>query len=93
LEKARSGSIEDMTIPELQQIVNVSQRLANRLWTSHETLLKTMETDPAAADSLRYYRPTTALPKPLSEGKPQGKTQDARQQRLQQIIPLTPAQR
>lgn len=71
LERARSGSIEDMTVVELQQIVNVSQRLANRLWSNHQTLLKTMETDPAAADALRYYRPTTTLPQALGEGKPQ----------------------
>jgi hypothetical protein len=71
LERARSGNIEDMTIAELQQIVNVSQRLANRLWGSHQTLLKTMSSDPAAADSLRYYQPTVTLPSAVGEGKPQ----------------------
>lgn len=75
LERARSGNIEDMTIAELQQVVNVSQRLANRLWSSHQTLLKTMEADPAAADALRYYRPTVTLPSAVGEGKPQGEAE------------------
>lgn len=85
LERARSGNIEDMTISELQQIVNTSQRLAGRLWTNHQTLLKTMETDPAAAESLRYYRPTGELPKPVGEGKPQAET-DKRKAGLDQIF-------
>lgn len=85
LERARSGNIEDMTISELQQIVNTSQRLAGRLWSNHQTLLKTMETDPAAADSLRYYRPAGELPKPVGEGKPQAKV-DERKAGLDQIF-------
>lgn len=85
LERARSGNIEDMTITELQQVVNISQRLANRLWSGHQTLLKTMETDPAAADSLRYYRPTGALPQAIGEGKPKGEA-DKRKQGLDQIF-------
>lgn len=85
LERARSGNIEDMTIAELQQIVGVSQRLANRLWSSHQTLLKTMETDPAAADSLRYYRPTVSLPSAVGEGRPQGEA-DKRKQGLDTIF-------
>lgn len=87
LERARSGNIEDMTVAELQQIVNVSQRLAGRLWSNHETLLKTMESDPAAADALRYYRPTTTLPKALGEGKPQTPEKaDERKQGLDAIF-------
>ena len=70
LERARSGSIEEMTIPELQQVVNTSQRLAKRLWTNHQTLVKTMESDPSATDSIRYYRPTSDLPQPVGESKP-----------------------
>lgn len=85
LERARSGNIEDMTITELQQVVNISQRLANRLWSGHQTLLKTMETDPAAADSLRYYRPTGALPQAIGEGKPKGET-DKRKAGLAEIF-------
>ena len=87
LEKARSGNIEDMTITELQQIVNVSQRLANRLWSSHQNLLKTMETDPAATDSIRYYRPTVTLPQALGEGKPATPAEtDRRRQGLDTIF-------
>lgn len=85
LERARSGNIEDMTIAELQSIVNVSQRLAGRLWSSHQNLLKTMETDPAAADSLRYYKPTMSLPQAVGEGKPKAET-DKRQQGLANIF-------
>lgn len=91
LERARSGSIEDMTIAELQQIVNVSQRLANRLWSSHQALLKTMESDPAAADSIRYYRPTMALPQPIGEGAPKGQS-DARRKELGTIFGAPPQQ-
>ena len=87
LERARSGSIEDMTVAELQQIVNVSQRLANRLWSNHQTLLTTMESDPAAADAIRYYRPTTTLPKALGEGKPATPAEtNQRKQGLDQIF-------
>ena len=85
LERARSASVEDMTISELQQVVNVSQRLANRLWSSHQSLLKTMESDPAAADSLRYYRPTVTLPSAVGEGKPQAQA-DERTKGLDKIF-------
>ena len=85
LERARSGSIEDMTIAELQQVVNISQRLANRMWSSHQNLLGTMEGDPAAADTIRYYRPTTPLPQAIGEGKPKAET-DKRTQGLDKIF-------
>jgi len=85
LERARSADIGELTIPELQQVVNVSQRLANRMWSGHQNLLKTMETDPAAADSLKYYRPTGALPQALGEGKPKAEV-DKRKAGLDQIF-------
>ena len=69
LERARSGKIEDMTLAELQTVVNVSQRLAGRLWSNHQTLMGTMKTDPAAADVYKYYTPTAAMPQALGEGK------------------------
>jgi len=69
LERARSGDIADMTIAELQTVVNVSQRLAGRLWSNHQTLLGTMEKDPAARDVYKYYTPTAAMPQALGEGK------------------------
>jgi hypothetical protein len=68
LERARSGDTE-LTLDELQQVVNISQRLAKRLWENHQTLLKTMEKDPAAAGSIEYYRPTGPLAAPLGIGK------------------------
>lgn len=85
LERARSGSIEDMTVAELQQIVNVSQRLASRLWSSHENLLKRMENDPAARDVIRYYRPTVTLPSAVGQSSPQSET-DKRNQGLNKIF-------
>lgn len=85
LERARSGNIEDMTITELQQVVNTSQRLAGRLWSNHQNLIKTMETDPAAADSLRYYRPTGTLAQPIGEGKPKAEV-DKRKAGLAEIF-------
>jgi hypothetical protein len=69
LERARSGKIEDMTLAELQTVVNVSQRLAGRLWSNHQTLLGTMKTDPAAVDVYKYYTPTAVMPQALGEGK------------------------
>ena len=69
LEKARSADVGDLTIPELQQVVNVSQRLASRLYGNHQTLLDRMKDDPAAKDSMRYYEPTSKLSSPLLEGK------------------------
>ena len=68
LERARSGDM-DLTLDELQQVVNISQRLAKRLWENHESLLKTMEKDPAAAGSIEYYRPTGKLASPVGVGK------------------------
>jgi hypothetical protein len=68
LERARSGDTT-LTLDELQQVVNVSQRLAKRLWSNHENLLKTMEKDPAAKDSIEYYRPTGRLAEPVSSAK------------------------
>jgi hypothetical protein len=68
LERARSGDTT-LTLDELQQVVNVSQRLAKRLWSNHENLLKTMEKDPAAKDSIEYYRPTGRLAEPVSSTK------------------------
>jgi len=85
LERARSAEIGELTIAELQQVVNVSQRLANRMWSSHQNLLKTMETDPAAADSIRYYRPAMSLPQAIGEGRPQAET-DKRTQGLDKIF-------
>lgn len=85
LERARSGSIEDMTIAELQQVVSISQRLANRMWSSHQNLLGTMEGDPAAADTIRYYRPTIPLPQAIGEGKPRAEA-DKRTQGLDKIF-------
>jgi hypothetical protein len=69
LERARSGKIEDMTLAELQTVVNVSQRLAGRLWSNHQTLMGTMRNDPAAADVYKYYTPTASMPQALGEGK------------------------
>ena len=69
LERARSGDIGDMTLAELQTVVNVSQRLAGRLWSNHQTLMGTMKTDPAAADVYKYYTPTAVMPQAIGEGK------------------------
>lgn len=87
LERARSGNIDDMTIPELESIVDTSQRLANRMWSNHQTLLKTMKDDPNAADSLRYYQPTSALPQALTRTKPAAKAEtDKRKAGLAEIF-------
>jgi hypothetical protein len=85
LERARSGNIEDMTVAELQQVVNVSQHLATRLWSNHQTMLKTMETDPAAKDVIRYYYPTGTLPSAVGQSSSQGQT-DKRTQGLDKIF-------
>ena len=69
LEKARSGNLDEMTIPELQQIVNISQRFANKLWSNHQSLLGKMKDDPAAKDSIRYYEPSAPMAVPVLEGK------------------------
>ena len=68
LERARSGDM-DLTLDEMQQVVNISQRLSKRLWENHQNLLKTMEKDPAAAGSIEYYRPTGQLAAPVAVGK------------------------
>ena len=87
LEKARSADINDLTIPELQQVVNVSQRLASRLFSNHETLLSRMKDDPAAKDSMRYYEPTGTLAKPLLESKtPAAQSKDEKRPSLGSIF-------
>jgi hypothetical protein len=69
LERARSGDIADMTIAELQTVVNVSQRLAGRLWSNHQTMMGRMKNDPAAADVYQYYTPNAVMPQAIGEGK------------------------
>jgi hypothetical protein len=87
LEKARSADINDLTIPELQQVVSVSQRLASRLFSNHETLLGRMKDDPAAKDSMRYYEPTGTLAKPLLESKtPAAQSKDEKRPSLGSIF-------
>jgi hypothetical protein len=89
LERARSADIGELTIPELQQVVNIAQRLANRMWSNHQSLLRTMRTDPAAADSIRYYEPTMSLPQAIGEGKSQAEV-DKRTQGLADIFKPKP---
>ena len=87
LEKARSADINDLTIPELQQVVNVSQRLASRLFSNHETFLGRMKDDPAAKDSMRYYEPTGKMAPPILEGKtPAVQSKDAKRPSLGSIF-------
>lgn len=91
LEKARSGNIEDMTIPELQQIVNIAQRFGQKFWDNHQSMLNTMKSDPAAQDSMRYYVPTLKMSSPVIEGKtPAAKTQEAKRPSLGSIFGPTP---
>jgi hypothetical protein len=73
LEKARSGDM-NLTLDELQQVVNISNRMSNRLWENHQNLLKTMEADPAAAGSINYYRPTAPLAQPIGSSKATSQT-------------------
>jgi len=68
LEKARSGDT-NLTLDELQQVVNISNRMSKRLWENHQTLLKTMEKDPSAVGSIEYYRPTAPLAEPVPSNK------------------------
>ena len=68
LEKARSGDM-NLTLDELQQVVNISNRMSKRLWENHQSLLKTMEADPSAAGSINYYRPTAPIAEPVGLNK------------------------
>lgn len=68
LKKARSGDTS-LTIDELQQVVNISNRMSKRLWENHQTLLKTMEKDPSATGSIEYYRPTAPLAEPVPSSR------------------------
>ena len=87
LEKARSADINDLTIPELQQVVDVSQRLASRLYSNHQTLLDRMKDDPAAKDSMRYYEPTSKLSPPVLQGKtPAAQSKDEKRPSLNSIF-------
>jgi len=77
LERARSGNIEEMTVDELQTVVDISQRLAGRQWEKHQNLLGIMKDDPTAAASYKYYVPSVNLPGALTRpGQPKPKTVD-----------------
>lgn len=76
LERARSGNIEDMTVDEIQTVVDVSQRLATRQWENHQNLLGIMKDDPAAQASLRYYKPRSMLPGAVGRGSAKAQTKD-----------------
>jgi hypothetical protein len=64
LARAESGEIDEMTVPELRQIAQVSDRIGRRLYQKHAALLAKMRDDPAAQASLRYYEVDTPLPAP-----------------------------
>lgn len=81
LEKAESGNIEDMTVPELKAIVGLANKAARARYKEHERMLGIAKGKPEMADYVPFYdvpdyggvynqAPTTA---PASGAKPSGK--------------------
>lgn len=62
LERAQSGDINDMSVEELQTVVDAAQKGAQFLWGEHQGLLDTMKSDPETAKLARYYTPASKMP-------------------------------
>lgn len=62
LERAQSGDINDMSVEELQTVVDAAQKGAQFLWGEHQGLLDTMKSDPETAKLARYYTPAAKMP-------------------------------
>jgi len=92
LERARSASVDELTIPELQQVVNISQRLATRMRSNHDVLLGRMAKDPNAQSTIDYYRPTEQMPEPVLEARQDTKKDAQQQKQLEGIFGKKPGE-
>jgi hypothetical protein len=74
-EKATSGSIDDLTAPEIRQLAQAAERTGRWKYSQHEAKMNAMSQDPAMAGNVALYK---AAPMPdaissPSSGNPAGK--------------------
>jgi hypothetical protein len=60
--KATAGDIADLTMGELGQIAQISERLGRQMYQIHQDKLKVMQGDPATSGMAPYYQPPEILP-------------------------------
>lgn len=65
-EKANSGRIEDLTIPEIKQLAIASERAARFAYAEHQRKLQEMIKNPATTAIAPYYQ-GPAMPDPISQ--------------------------
>lgn len=70
-EKATSGRIEDLTIPEIRQLAIASDRAARFSYAEHERKVKEMGRNPAMSALVPYYQ-GPAMPSAFSDKPPAG---------------------
>jgi hypothetical protein len=74
-EKATSGSIDDLTAPEIRQLAQAAERTGRWKYSQHEAKMNAMSQDPAMAGSVALYK-AAPMPDPISppsSDKPAGK--------------------
>jgi hypothetical protein len=71
-EKANSGRIEDLTIPEIKQLAIASERAARFAYAEHQRKLQEMIKNPATTAIAPYYQ-GPAMPAPISPQAPSNK--------------------
>jgi hypothetical protein len=74
LERAVSGNIDDLTIPEIKVLSGVAKRVANAQYSEHQQNLKTMRGKPGLGDVADFYAvpemPGTGQTTPTPSGSP-----------------------
>jgi hypothetical protein len=55
-EKATSGSIDDLTAPEIRQLAQAAERTGRWKYSQHEAKMNAMSQDPAMAGSVALYK-------------------------------------
>jgi hypothetical protein len=74
-EKATSGSIDDLTAPEIRQLAQAAERTGRWKYSQHEAKMNAMSQDPAMAGNVALYKAAPmpdAISSPSSD-KPAGK--------------------
>jgi hypothetical protein len=64
-EKATSGSIDDLTAPEIRQLAQAAERTGRWKYSQHEAKMNAMSQDPAMAGSVALYK-AAPMPDPIS---------------------------
>lgn len=83
VERAASGSIDDLSIPEIRVILDVQERLARKQYKMHEVQLNNLKTNSYWAEAAPFYA-VPPLPAPIASlGGSPGVTPDAARAELE----------